>query len=330
MTVASSAAGAAWDTAFIFEGILYPGPQAMELLKPADVVGGRWEYFGSSASTVDADHLVWTCSAYSGSAARAGRSVQSGKWYWEQAAEHLDTSGTANTNAVNLGVWPISRPMNTYIYNTTGVRRVYPDVAVGDVIRCAFDADAGILSIYRNATLLGGVVGQPLSMSEPWAPVIGDDNAGGARFRANFGASPFAFSPPAGFLPLASGGSGVGSRPIRAAVGAMTIAASAPVPNFSTRTSSLATARDVEYGGPGTIYGTTKNKGTSDNTPIKARAVLLHQRSKLPFRETWSDPVTGAFVFTGIDTRQQFLVVAEDADGHFRPVAANRLTPEVL
>lgn len=88
-------------------------------------------------------------------------------------------------------------------------------------------------------------------------------------------------------------------------------------------------ARDVEHGGPGTIYGTTKTKGTP-NTPTKARVVLLHQRSKLPVRETWSDPVTGAFAFTSIATNQQFITLAEDAAGNFRPVAANLLTPEVL
>ena len=108
------------------------------------------------------------------------------------------------------------------------------------------------------------------------------------------------------------------------------MAASAPVPAHSTPlTPRLQLARDVEHGGPGTIYGTTKTKGTP-NQPAKARVVLLHQRSKLPVRETWSDPVTGAFVFSGIDATQQFLVLAEDAEGHFRPVAANRLTPEVL
>ena len=95
------------------------------------------------------------------------------------------------------------------------------------------------------------------------------------------------------------------------------------------RFDSLQLARDVEVGGPGTIYGTTKTKGTP-NQPAKARVVLLHQRSKLPVRETWSDPVTGAFAFPGIDTTQQFLTLAEDAAGNFRPVAANRLTPEVL
>ena len=117
---------------------------------------------------------------------------------------------------------------------------------------------------------------------------------------------------------------------IRTADSAVQIAASATVPAFSTRRAApLQLARDIEFGGPGTIYGTTKTKGTP-NVPTKARVVLLHQRSKLPARETWSDPVTGAFAFTGIDTTQQFITLAEDAAGNYRPVAANRLAPEVL
>lgn len=108
------------------------------------------------------------------------------------------------------------------------------------------------------------------------------------------------------------------------------IAAASAVPAFSARrAASLQLARDVEHGGPGTIYGTTKTKGTP-NAPTKARVVLLHQRSKQPVRETWSDPATGTFAFTGIDTTRQFLTLAEDAAGNFRPVAANLLTPEVL
>ena len=107
------------------------------------------------------------------------------------------------------------------------------------------------------------------------------------------------------------------------------IAASAPVSTHSTPLAPrLQLSRDVEHGGQGTLYGTTKTKGTP-NQPAKARVVLQHQRSKLPVRETWSDPVTGNFAFTGIDTSQQFLTLAEDAAGNFRPVAANRLMPEV-
>lgn len=92
---------------------------------------------------------------------------------------------------------------------------------------------------------------------------------------------------------------------------------------------ALLLARDLQHGGLGTIYGTTKTKGTP-NLPTRARVLLLDQRSKLLVRETWSDPATGAFAFTDIDVNQQFLTLAEDVAGNFRPVAASRLTPEVL
>lgn len=128
----------------------------------------------------------------------------------------------------------------------------------------------------------------------------------------------------------ADGGTVFSAPALHTAASAAQIAASAPVPPHSTRrTAPLQLARDAEVGGAGTIYGTTKTKG-APNLPTHARVVLLHQRSKLPVRETWSDPVTGNFAFTGIDTTQQFLTLAEDAAGNFRPVAANRLTPEVL
>ncbi|WP_211322344.1 hypothetical protein [Paracidovorax anthurii] len=110
------------------------------------------------------------------------------------------------------------------------------------------------------------------------------------------------------------------------AVGAAADAAqglSAPAP------SGAHLAHDAEFGGVGRIWGTTKTKGTAVNVPTKARVVLLHQRSKVVARETWSDPSTGAFAFESIDTRQEFVVLAEDAAGLFRPVVANRLVPEV-
>lgn len=120
------------------------------------------------------------------------------------------------------------------------------------------------------------------------------------------------------------------SAPVpRAFAISLAVACSAPVDAHATADQSAKTARDIEFGGSGRIWGTTKTKGPP-NQPAKARVVLLHQRSKLPVRETWSDPVTGNFAFTGIDTNQQFITLAEDAAGNFRPVAANRLTPEVL
>jgi hypothetical protein len=143
------------------------------------------------------------------------------------------------------------------------------------------------------------------------------------------------FTPPIQrFLTSQIGGTVYVPPPVRAnAPSVAGVAAAALVPTHSTRRApALQVARDVEFGGSGRIWGTTKIKGAAGtpDAPAKSRVVLLHQRSKLPVRETWSDPVTGAFVFSGIDTSQQFLALAEDAAGHFRPVVANRLTPEVL
>jgi hypothetical protein len=114
-----------------------------------------------------------------------------------------------------------------------------------------------------------------------------------------------------------------GSSPFRAL-----IVSSAPVdPVRIASPNRVRMALDMEFGGSGTIYGTTKIKGTP-NTPTKARVRLLRDRDGLLARETWSDPATGAYSFTGIDTAQQFTVLAQDLNGAFRPVAASQLTPE--
>lgn len=142
------------------------------------------------------------------------------------------------------------------------------------------------------------------------------------------------FTPPIQRFPTAhNGGTVYVPPPVRAnAPSVAGVAATALVPTHSTRRApALQVARDVEFGGSGRIWGTTKIKGAAGtpDAPAKSRVVLLHQRSKLPVREVWSDPTTGAFVFEGIDTTQQFLTLAEDAAGNFRPVAASRLVPEV-
>jgi hypothetical protein len=139
-----------------------------------------------------------------------------------------------------------------------------------------------------------------------------------------------AYTPLTGPFPDSAAIVGFDPLPVRSLGLRCSVAGSAPVPTHRVlRASGSQLARDVEVGGLGAIYGTTKTKG-APNTPTKARVVLHQQRSKLPVRETWSDPTTGYFEFRGIDVNQQFLTLAEDAAGNFRPVAANKLTPEVL
>ena len=116
---------------------------------------------------------------------------------------------------------------------------------------------------------------------------------------------------------------------VKSMEGRFSLAAGAVTPFAMRAVTGARVMLDTEFGGAGRIWGTTKTKAASGNIPAKARVILLHQRSKVVARETWSDPATGAFEFASIDTRQQFLALAEDAAGNFRPVAASRLVPEV-
>lgn len=89
--------------------------------------------------------------------------------------------------------------------------------------------------------------------------------------------------------------------------------------------------RDLEFGGTASITGAVGIKGTggAPDTMTRSRVRLLRQRDGLLAREVWSTPVTGAFAFHGLDPAQQFIALAEDQDGVFAPVAADRRTPEV-
>lgn len=222
-----------------------------------------------------------------------------------------DLAGVTDVAARQWNHVAVCRAGNTYRLFLNGVQEAI--ATRSDALRVSTDpvniGNNGLNSTY------GGILIDEVRITK-----------GVARYTTNFTPSTEPFLNSAG----GSGGTVFGSPILHTAASAVQIAASAPVPAFSTSpTPRLQLARDVEHGGPGAIYGTTKTKGTP-NLPTKARVVLLHQRSKLPVRETWSDPLTGAFAFTGIDTNQQFLTLAEDAAGNFRPVAANRRTPEVL
>lgn len=111
-----------------------------------------------------------------------------------------------------------------------------------------------------------------------------------------------------------------------AAPSAMAVAVM-PRADFGLHMHRTGPAIDMQYGGTGEIFGTTKSKASPENLPTKARVVLLHQRSKMLVRATWSDPDTGDYSFDGLDLRQEFLALAEDAAGNFRAVAAQRLLP---
>lgn len=328
-----------WTAETQFARVKFPGANATTpLLQGA---GTRWNA-ADKGTGVTLSNNDKTSSSNKTSAVRSIFGASSGKWYFEvTSSSDYAYIGVANASCVisglSSGLYALANQWSLYVYagrkQGPGIDSGYgtPATTTVSTIGVALDMDAGTISfIIRGANFgvaFSGLTG-PL-----YAIACGGDTPV-VNLELNTGGAPFVYAVPAGHI--AGFGNDGFAIPDLSTPGPGTlvsdalIAGSAPLPvYFAGRAASVQMARDVEVGGPGTICGTTKTKGTP-NTPSRARVVLLHQRSKLPVRETWSDPVTGAFAFTGIDTNQQFLTLAEDAAGNFRPVAANRLTPEVL
>lgn len=77
----------------------------------------------------------------------------------------------------------------------------------------------------------------------------------------------------------------------------------------------------------GSITGTVKN---TPATPVSRRVLLMDQRSQLVVRETWSDPVTGAYAFNGLNTATEYAVISYDHTRTYRAVIADYITPDPL
>lgn len=130
-----------------------------------------------AAVSLSADKLTASYSAASGSNVRAAVGKTYGKWYWELTL----VAASPGTTIIHTGVWPLSRPINTSIWESSGVFSLYQKFSQGDIWRFAFDADAGTLTVSKGATKYTTLTGLPVSPSEPWAPMVGDENGGAAR-----------------------------------------------------------------------------------------------------------------------------------------------------
>lgn len=98
-------------------------------------------------------------------------------------------------------------------------------------------------------------------------------------------------------------------------------------PAVAPRLDPRAAPIDLEDGGQHRIVGTVKVKG-SPNVPVHRRVVLINERSRRIVRETWSDPVTGAYAFEGIRGDVAYTTLAYDYTGNYRGVLADNLTAE--
>jgi len=142
---------------------------------------------------------------------------------------------------------------------------------------------------------------------------------GVARYSANF-------TPPTTAMDT-SGSLGINPKAVMSVLKAST---SSPLPATSMRKPlSVLFAKDWNFGGKGIVSGTVKTKGTPDY-PVSRKVRLFHETTGLLVKETWSDPVTGAYSFPYVRTDYIYTVVSYDHTGVNRAVIANGLKPDVM
>jgi hypothetical protein len=86
--------------------------------------------------------------------------------------------------------------------------------------------------------------------------------------------------------------------------------------------------RDIAWGGPGVVAGTVKVVG-SPNSPVRRRVRLLRDKDGVCVGETWSDPESGEYMFSGLEAAERYTAISYDHEGRYRAVAADNLTAEV-
>ena len=89
---------------------------------------------------------------------------------------------------------------------------------------------------------------------------------------------------------------------------------------------TIVPVRDYIHGGQGTISSTVKKDTDPVDTPMHRKVRLYRDADGMMIRETWSDPVTGVYTFTGISTDYKYTVISYDYEGNFRAVIADGLS----
>ena len=189
---------------------IYAGGGNYAVLNPLDKVG--------SGVLTDAN-LDYATSSGTFDPLRGTIGVSSGKWYWEVtckatsgASPNTFTIGIASQSTnINDASWYVGKDAASYSYygvngvkyNNNASTAYGASYTTGDVIGVALDMDAGTLVFYKNNTSQGTAFS---SLVGTFMPAFSDGATSGTVSVAfNFGQRPFAYTPPAGFLPLHTG-----------------------------------------------------------------------------------------------------------------------------
>lgn len=130
----------------------------------------------------------------------------SGKWYFEvtvssSSALALGVANGSQTTSQYPGQTAnaIGYGYNGLIYYNGGTPHTYSTYTSGDVIGIAYDAGAGTVTFYKNGVSQGSPTA---TLTGTIYPVVGSLGSASYTVTANFGASPFIYTPPSGYQGL--------------------------------------------------------------------------------------------------------------------------------
>ena len=166
------------------------------------VTYATWDPANKSANvTLTGSNLVATTTARGSVKATLGKS--SGKWYWEFVCSGASFGnalpGVANASEL-VSDYPGFSSNSVAYFNdgrkfTNSVLGTYGDsYLAGDNIGVALDATAGTVTFYKNGVSQGAISG----LTGTIYPMAGGASSA-IIVTANFGATAFAYTPPAGY-----------------------------------------------------------------------------------------------------------------------------------
>lgn len=289
-----------------------------------------WNPLDTSSAIALSDGNLTATSSGVGSV-RATDSKSAGKWYWEilvinNASGNVigvqsPTSNLGGYTGQDSEGWGYYHPGG--VLHGSGLNGSQSSYAPGDVIGCALDMDALTLQFHRNGAPTGSLI---TGMTATIFASIGA-GSGGVSVKANFGGTPFTYTPPSGFS--AYGQAALGATAVfLSSTGFPLIRLGQPGPKFPKPFFGFSIL-DAYFGGNGRISGTVRIKGSPD-APTHRRVRLIRDQDGVMIREQWSDPITGTYLFEGVDPSVKYSVVTYDHTGVYNAVIKDFVTPDPM
>ncbi len=332
---------AAWTTHDGFAGIVWPGPRTRTSSRHMPCV--LWsERCRTSDTTLDSTRKLLTVSAsVKGAQGEIGVTTGSGKHQFEVIF------GGASPSTIMIGVGYRKLPPELYPGADTGGWGYYNSIpaqrytqgsssaygatySAGDVIGVVFED--GSLTFYKNGVSQGvAATGITSQVVYPWAGTTNSSTVT-AEMVATLqypvsGAVPWGQPVPYRILTSIASRTDVG--------GMISIPTAGQIAIYGTTAVAGPVLGRGDYTNPhlgkgiGRIFGTTKIDGTPD-APVSRRVRLLRDHDGMLIRETWSNPLTGAYEFLWLDEAHTYTALAYDHTENYRAVVADRIIPDLI